>query len=40
MAHAVAARVKQVGLGQVIAFENLTVVPLVGDGRRRALRVA
>jgi len=33
MVHAVAARVKQVGLGQVIAFENLTVVPLVGDVR-------
>jgi len=35
MVHAVAARVKQVGLGQAAEFENLTVFPLVGDGPRR-----
>jgi hypothetical protein len=32
MVHAVAARVKQVGLGQALEFENLTVFPLVGEG--------
>jgi hypothetical protein len=35
MVHAVAARVKQVGLGEAIEFGNLTVFPLVGGGLRR-----
>jgi len=32
MVHAVAARMKQVGLGQALEFENLTVFPLVATG--------